>query len=218
MKNRPFILLLGLLLLNSCIVKSLFPFYTDNSISFEQRFIGIWYDDKDNKCEVFSFRDLYLKDRKKTSPDQLTAEDLKEFNKYKNGYYVELSEGDKMATFVAIPFKVQDQIFLDFSLFDVDMASINTLASSHLVGMHTLVKMEFNKDFSAVNLKWFGEKKLNQLLEEDRIKIKHEKVGVNDSDYILTATSEELQKFISKYMDSDEVDKWATEIEYNFKQ
>ena len=217
MKTRQIILLAGLFFLNSCIVKSLFPFYTQDSISFEQRFIGTWQDDKNNRCVVFSFKDKYLEDRMVQLPSELSEEDLKEYDRYKDGYFVELSEDHKNATFVAIPFRIKGQIFLDFTLFDVDMSNLNSLASSHLVGMHTLVKMEFSEDFGMVNLKWFGEKKLTELLEEDRIRIKYERTGVNDSGYILTASTEELQKFITKYMDSNEKDKWATEIEYNFK-
>ncbi len=216
MKTKRIILILGLFLLNSCIVKSLFPFYTKSSISFEQRFIGIWNDDKLNRCEVFSFGEKYLEGLKVNSASELSKQEYDEYIKYKEGYFVEISEAEKKATFVAIPFKIKNEIFLDFQLFDIDLSAINSLGATHLVGMHSLVKMEFSEDFGMVNLKWFGEKKLKQLLDQDKIKIKHEKTGVNDSGFILTASSEELQKFIKKYMDSNDKDKWATEIEYNY--
>lgn len=219
MKARRLILVLGVFLLNSCIVKSLFPFYTKDSISYEEKFVGKWHDEKNNSCIVISFRDEYLKNNKVSSPEKLSPEKLEEFNRYKDGYYVELSDSGRMATFVAMPFKVRDELFLDFSLFDVDMKTINPVATGHFVGMHTLAKLEFSKDFNSVNLLWFSEEKLVQLLDEDRIKIKHERTGVDDTGYLLTASSDELERFISKYMDSDIQDKWEGEtIQYYFKR
>ncbi len=219
MKNRRFIFVMGVFLLNSCIVKSLFPFYTKDSISFEQKFIGKWHDEKNNYCEVFSFKEMYLKDKKVSSPEDLSEEDLEEYKMYKDGYYVELSDEERNASFVAMPFKIRDQLFLDFSLFDVDMNTINPVATGHLVGMHTLAKLEFSNDDNSVELLWFSEKKLVQLLEEDRIKIKHERTGVNQTGYLLTASSEELERFITKYIDSDIQDKWKGEtIQYYFKR
>lgn len=47
MKIRNTILVIaGILLLSSCVVKSLNPFYTKKSISFDKRFIGKWTDSK----------------------------------------------------------------------------------------------------------------------------------------------------------------------------
>jgi hypothetical protein len=99
---------------------------------------------------------------------------------------------------------------------DVDLKEINELANYHLMGMHSLVKVEFTEDYGKVNLKYFGEKKLSELINSNKIKIKHEKTGHNETGYLLTASSIELQKFIKKYMNSKDDDKWATEIEYNY--
>ncbi|GGD45966.1 hypothetical protein [Muriicola marianensis] len=219
MKTRRLIFVLGVFLLNSCIVKSLFPFYTKDSISFESKFLGSWHDDRDNSCLVISFGDRYLIDKNVSSPENLSPENLEEYNKYKDGYYVELNDEGRIATFVAMPFKVREQLFLDFSLLDVEMKTINPVATGHFVGMHTLAKLEFSNDYNSANLLWFSEEKLVQLLEEDRIKIKHERTGVDNTGYLLTASSDELERFISKYMDSDVEDKWEGEsIQYYFKR
>ena len=54
-KPKLVFLLLALLLFNSCIVKSLFPFYTQDTIYFEKKFIGNW-----EEIEKGQFReDLY---------------------------------------------------------------------------------------------------------------------------------------------------------------
>jgi len=216
MKTRFIFISLILILLNSCIVKSLHPFYTRNSIHFEKRFIGIWDDGQNNICEVFSFKEKFLEDRKIQLASELSEEDFIEYTRYENGYYVRLTEGDKEAIFSVIPFKIKDQLFLDFTPYEIDMDEINNLAQNHLMGMHTLVKMEFSDDHAMVNLKWFGEEKLIELINDDKIRIRYEKIGHNYNGYLLTASSEELQTFIKKYMNSNDENKWATEIEYNF--
>lgn len=217
MKPKIFILFFVLFLLNSCIVKSLHPFYTQNTIYFDQRFIGVWKDDKNNKCEVFPFQKKFLEVLNKQKVSELNAAELEEYNKYKDAYYVIMSESNKEALFSVFSFKIEDEVFLDFTPMFSDMDKINNLYANHLMGMHTLVKMEFTKDNSAVNLKFFGQDKLKELIDQKRINIRHEKIGHNENNYLLTASSRELQKFIMKYMNSDEEDKWATEIQYDFK-
>ena len=65
-----------------------------------------------------------------------------------------------------------------------------------------------------IDINWFSSEKLEKLLKENRIKIKHEKVGFWDT-IVLTASSDELEKFIKKYMDSKDEDKWKTDVEFN---
>ena len=68
-----------------------------------------------------------------------------------------------------------------------------------------------------LSVKWFSSEKLAELLDEDKIKIKHEEVGFTETT-LLTASSEELEKFIKKYMDSKDEDKWKTDVEFNLKR
>jgi hypothetical protein len=55
-----------------------------------------------------------------------------------------------------------------------------------------------------VQIKWFNEEWLGSLFEQNRIKISHETVKnesgkETDNFYLLTASTDELQKFILKY-------------------
>ncbi|MFD1314009.1 hypothetical protein [Namhaeicola litoreus] len=219
MKVKFILTTLILFILNGCIVKSLHPFYTENTIFFDNRFLGTWEDDKSNKCEVYSFQKKFLEINKKRSSSDLTTTEIEEFNKYKDAYYIVLTEGSKKATFSVFSFKIEDQVFLDFTPMYIDLGKINNLASQHLMGMHTLVKLEFTNDNSVVNLKFFEEEKLKELIDQNRIKIKHEKIGHNENNYLLTASSRELQRFITKYMNSPDQEKWAMgqPNNYNFK-
>ena len=68
-----------------------------------------------------------------------------------------------------------------------------------------------------VSIKWLDQDKIEALLKENKIKIKHEKVGFGET-ILLTASSEELVKFIEKYMSSEDEDKWKTDVEVNLKR
>ncbi len=218
LKPKLFILTLVFLLLNSCVVKSLFPFYTDSSIYFEKNLIGTWVDTENAKWEILPFQEVILKENKKTKASELDDDQFRIYNKYKNGYVVYFEKDDTKSSFLAMPFKINNQLFLDFTpAEDKESEELdNNLYKMHLIGTHTLAKVDINSN-NDISIKWFSSKKLEQLLNEDKIKIKHEKVGFTETT-LLTASSEELQKFIKKYMGSKDKDKWKTDVEVNLKR
>ena len=68
-----------------------------------------------------------------------------------------------------------------------------------------------------ISIKWLDSEKLETLLKENKIKIKYEKIGL-DENVVLTASSEELVKFIEKYMASEDPDKWKTDVDVELKR
>ncbi len=218
LKLKFFILSLVFLLLNSCVVKSLFPFYTNSSIYFEKKFIGTWKDTDNGKWEVLLFQEVILKENKKNKPTELDDDQFRIYNKYKNGYVVYFEKDSTKSSFLAMPFKINNQLFLDFTPIEDDEIEglKNDLYKMHLIGVHTLAKFDITSK-NEMRIKWFSSKKLAQLLNEDKIKIKHEEVGFTETT-LLTASSEELEKFIKKYMDSKDQDKWKTDVEANLKR
>jgi len=218
LKSRFLILLLLFLLLNSCVVKSLFPFYTNSSIYFEKQFIGTWQDTENAKWEILLFPEVILKENKKNKPSELDADQFKIYNEYKNAYVVYFEKDSTKSNFLAMPFKINDQLFLDFTpIEDREIEGLkNDLYKLHLIGTHTLAKVDIIND-NKIDIKWFSAEKLGELLEQKKIKIKHEKIGFSET-ILLTASSEELEKFIKKYMNSKDEDKWETDIEFNLNR
>ena len=82
MKSR-IVVLLGLILFSSCIVKSIQPFYIKNSESFNEKLIGSWSDNKKGSWEVLSFEEEFKKEDSKegNAKFKLTKEDIKLLNK-----------------------------------------------------------------------------------------------------------------------------------------
>lgn len=225
MKNRSFILLLSVVLFSSCFVKSLHPFYTKETISFNKELIGTWKDNQGATWEILAFKDEFFKEHdisgdtggvefdgtvKLEGP--LKGEDAKFYEEYKNGYYIKRTKKGKEAVFFANPFKVQGQYFLDFTPLMIDLGA-GSLIENHLVGTHSLVKFDVNEDQS-VRLNWLDESRLKELFDQRKIKIEHERTGIDKSGILLTAKSKELQKFIKKYMASKNEDKWDSDTKF----
>lgn len=218
MKPKHLIFIIGFFLLSSCIVKSLHPFYTKDILFFEQKFVGQWIDNEKSLWNVTPFQESFLKESHKNNASELSEEDLKLYSTYKDGYLVYYEKDSTKATFLAMPFKINNQLFLDFTPIENSEMELlkNNLYKMHLINTHTLVKLDIKSNESA-NIRWLSEDKLKALFEENRIKIKHEKVGFDET-VVLTASSEELVKFIEKFMASKDQDKWKTDIKFDLKR
>lgn len=206
-----------LLLFNSCIVLSIHPFYTIESIDFEKKLLGNWEDGQNNNWEIIAFKEYYLG---KNQKEKLSADSLNFLKKYSSAYLIKLDNKDyNEIKFVGMPFKIDNQLFIDFYLFEYDYA-LNELALLHLVGLHSLAKVEILAN-NTVNLVWLGDEKLKYIIDQNKIKIKYEKIGLNKDKYILSANSESLEKFIQKFMISQIPNKWDSgeeQLEFQLKK
>lgn len=211
MKTKHLIVIFGLLLFQSCIVKSLNPFYTEDVVQFSEDFVGEWKDNNNDSWKIVPTKEEY--ERQKQKEGELSKEDKAFFETYKNSYLVEYSDNAKTSYFIATPFKINDQFFLDFIPYSNDGKGVNSLLQIHNVYAHSLVKLDVLNS-SKISIKWFDEKRLKKLFDERRIKIKHEKIGVMKEDILLTASSKELLQFLKKYMASDAAKKWETETKF----
>lgn len=200
-------------LLSSCVVKSLHAFYTSELIHFEPKIIGNWQDSENAHWSIKSFREVILSENNKSNPSELKEDELKMYNKYKDGYVMIFKKDSTESTFLAMPFKINDQLFLDFTpIEDREIDKLkNDLYRMHLINSHSLAKLDINSENKA-NIKWLDEDKLEALIKENRIKIKYETIGFGETT-LLTASSDELVKFIEKYMASEDEDKWKTRVE-----
>ena len=206
------------LLLSSCVVKSLHAFYTQDILSYEPKFVGNWSDSDKGFWEVQPFKEVILKENHKTNVSELDEEQLKLYNNYNKGYVVKYEKDSTQTLFLAMPFKINNQLFLDFTPIEdheIDK-SRNDLYKMHLLNTHSLAKLDIESN-NSVSIKWLDQDKLEALLKADKIKIRYEKVGFDET-ILLTASSEELVKFIEKYINSGDEDKWKTDIEFSLKR
>jgi len=204
MKTKGLILILTVSLFSSCIVKSLQPFYTKASLKFNEKLLGSWTDNKNGQWTIASVRDEFIKDRKEGI--EFSEDDKKAFQNYKDGYIINYVKKDNEAGFIAMPFKIDQQYFLDFIPIEIDDEEINSLAAEHLLKTHSVAKLDFTKD-DAVRLSWLSEEKITDLINANRMRLKHERIGPEEI-LLLSAKSEELYAFLEKYLSSNVEDKW----------
>jgi len=205
MKTKGIILILAVLLFSSCIVKSLQPFYTKDSLSFNEKLIGNWIDNKKGEWLVQSFTEGFNKDRKEN--EKLSKQDKQILNRYSKGYVATYLKNEKEAQFIVMSFKVENQYFLDFIPIEYDENEINSLAASHLLKTHSVAKLDI-KSNNDISLSWLSEEPIIDLLEQHKIRVSHLKTEDMLETLLLTASSKELYSFLKKYKNSDIEDKW----------
>lgn len=206
MKLKAFILLASVLLFSSCIVKSIQPFYTKGDLSYTEKLIGIWTDQKGGVWDVISMKEQFMKDQKENS--NVSEDDKKAFEAYKEGYIVKYVKKEKEVVFIAMPFQLEGQYFLDFIPFEFDTESINHLAAEHLIKPHSVAKLDINAA-QKISFSWLTEERIKTLFNDNKLRLKHEIVGPEEA-LLLTASSQELSAFLKKYLTASIEDKWKS--------
>jgi hypothetical protein len=217
MKAKHVLVISGLLILNSCIVKSLNPFYTKDKVVYEKKLEGNWTS-KGATWKIKPFKTLWEEHKK--GEDSISDGDKKAFKYYKDSYvleYIKNSSKNKiedaaLSYFVLTAFKVEEHLFINFFPLEYETEGLNNLVTQHILNTHSVCKVDFLED-NSIRLKWLDEDVVNRLIESHNLKIKHERIGI-DEDLVLTASSKELYRFLEKFMSSDIENKWEEDQTY----
>lgn len=193
-KNTFTILLLAISL-SSCVVYSFYPLYSDKDLFANDYLLGK-YSDKDESDWEF----LHLK----RSVNKVDITDS-------TGYQLVLMENKDsslVSKFNVHLIKIDGVLIADFLLEDYNKKKDMRLFDFHIIPVHTFAKVIIEKD--KISFKWFNGEWLEKLIEENRLRIRHE----NNGEFILlTAKSAELQKFLKKYLNSEDAFKDGLEVE-----
>jgi len=180
-------ILLIIILLPGCLVKSLHPFYTDQDVVYKKELTGTWID-HDSAVWII------------TRHQQVTG--LMKPPKPGPSYDIMFTDQKGVSKFNAHLFTLNGQLYLDFLPTEVSCG--NDLAAFHLVGTHSLAKVDLKG--GKININWYNEEWLVDLFNKNRIRIAHERVPYDDDQkdpesmqVVLTAPTADLQKFITKY-------------------
>ena len=187
------LILLISMFFSGCVVYSFYPIYTEKDLFPNDILTGKWLD---SDSTVWSFEHKYHGEK---IPENIDS----------SSYILELKDKDNRESEFSIHIiKLADHYFLDFYLEDFMEDNNLDLASFHIVPVHTFAKLEFTDKELQIN--WFDQEWLKRLIDENKIRIHHE----NNDDYILlTAKPKELQKFVIKYVNSEEAFKEGIEAE-----
>ncbi|HEY8895523.1 MAG TPA: hypothetical protein VIM79_11935, partial [Niastella sp.] len=172
-------------------VFSLYPLYTDNDLVYDNKLLGVW-SDPDNK-DGWKFENLVQQ-----KPEQEKNKILKDQLNNKKTYLLTYTENGEARKMQANLTRLDDNLFLD--IFPDDLNLKNSFFESQFVPVHTYAKIKITGD--RVELYFLNSELLDKLLEQNTIRIKYESLNYYK---VITASTEELQKFIKKYADRKEL-------------
>lgn len=194
MNTRKFIsILMVALFFSGCVVYSFYPLYTESDLFPNDILTGEWMD---SDSTIWNFEHEY---HGKKVPENIDS----------TSYVLNLKDKDgKESKFNIHVVKLAGHYFLDFYLEDFLDDNNLDLESFHIVPVHTFAKLEVSENKLQIN--WFDQEWLKKLIEENKIRIHHE---ANDDYILLTAKPKELQKFVIKYVNSEEAFKEGIDFE-----
>ncbi|GAB5410343.1 MAG: hypothetical protein BalsKO_27080 [Balneolaceae bacterium] len=198
---------ISLFLFNGCFLKSVHPLVTADSAIILDEVEGVW--------ETEDQRWTFVRDPRKIPTVEVNSE------KYFGTIEVETDSSSSVfedeSLYLIIFENLQDlendttffvgrfgdfegNRFLDLSLLSAALET-SSFKSAHLFGVHTFSRIDIRGDL--LTLYFFKEDWIKRLIMENRIRIKHERVpDINNdtsSNILITASTDELQKFIEKY-------------------
>ena len=185
MKARNIIILLIItLFFSGCVVYSFYPLYTDKDLFANEILTGKWTDDDGAQ---WNFEHAY---HGKKVPENIDS----------TSYVLEIIDKDSLKSEFSVHIiKLGGHYFLDFYLEDFLDSQELDLADFHIIPVHTFAKLTVKNNQLLIN--WFDQEWLEDLIKENKIRIHREK---NDDFILLTAKPGELQKFATKYVNSEE--------------
>ncbi len=188
MKKRNYLLIALLtVFLHGCFIKSLHPFFKEKDVVFKPELVGSWMDQDSSTWSI---------------KQMVKSLGFMNGHTVDNSYLMTFEDQKGNVTIYNVHvFNLEDKVYLDFFPLLDEMMEDN-LAYNSIIPSHSLAQLII-KDNNHLKIKFFNEDWLYDLMEKNRVKIRHEKIKMNSDyePYILTASTDELQKFIIKYQD-----------------
>ena len=190
---------------SSC-VTSIHRLVTYDKVVAEERVTGTWDQDGMKITVSTLFSSPLVQEYKGNNKNIFSGVEKKDSILLSHSYFLRYEKNgakyDMMASFI----RLNDQLFLDLIPVNVDSVSANSSFSGFKdigagggdwVPSHTFAKVVFHGD-KKMELQFLGSEYLVNEIEKGNVAIKHEKDDLFDS-MVITASSEDLQKFLLKY-------------------
>ncbi len=182
MKPRTVLLILGIAAIVVSCIPSLYPLYREKDLLVNEKLVGTF---NTGENEYWEIRHL--------GPEMVKGLEG-DWKNYRSGYTYKLSVTEESSTeeFALHLLKLGGDLYLDF--FPVGYEIHPDFLAMHLAPSHIFARVEVYDPYLVVH--FFDIDWLEDLIKENRIKISY--VELEDR-YLLTAKTEELQKFILKF-------------------
>jgi hypothetical protein len=156
-------------------IPSLHPLYTENDLIFEKSLIGTWVDGNPENSWTFS-------------------------QSGEKEYKLIYTDDGKPGEFVVHLLKIKDKMFMDLYPAEPELKTDNGFYKAHLIPAHTFMLVKQIEP--TLQMAFLNPDKLKEIIKKDPKAVKHEKLGKDDDMDIFTASTQELQDFIMKNIDT----------------
>lgn len=174
------ILIVAVVSIFSSCIPSLHPLYTEETKIAKPEILGEWLDLEDpDSSATWSF----VQDGEKT-------------------YELKIDQGDMQDFYEINMVEINNTVYMDIYPVDLHEGTLgqhdNSFLNMHLLPVHNFARVKLSEN--QLELEFFDYELLEKLLEEKKVRIKHEET---EAGYVLTAQPEELQLFFEKYVNDD---------------
>ena len=185
-------------LLAGCVpIVSLHPLFTKDRIVFEEKLLGTWAEDSNQPQVTWEFARL-----EGSAAERLPAPLRDEARQY---YRVNITDDEgRKGSFAGCLVKLQDRLFLDllpdkFPAGEQDPERMALVYNAFFfLRVHTFVRLDLTGDQLKIRLT--DDEAFKKLIEAEPKAVKHDTI---DDHPVLTASTEELQAFVTKYADDE---------------
>lgn len=192
MKTRTFLVILIITVMVVSCIPSLYPLYREKDLIFDARLLGLFNTEGNMIGDVGG--DTWEFDRLDWQTENKSGNEWDQFRSGKTYKLIAL-EDEKRAEFAVHLIKLGKNYYLDF--FPVKYNIPHVMLDQQLVPAHIFGKIEFVDDNIVMN--WFDGGFLTNLIDSNKVKISHKML---ENGILLTANTEELQKFVKKFGDN----------------
>jgi len=192
--------------LQSCI-SSLQPLVTLETITTDQRITGVWGNNESIYTIVPLPESDYAKGTEQDNKDAkpLNAEEKRDSMLLRKMYVVSIKENGVAYNFGAKLIKLNGQLFADLyplSMNDGKAKEDPFVASNDYLPGFSIAKIELNG--GNMTIKFIDGEFVSTQVREGRMKLKHESNELFGT-FMVTASTEELKQFISKYGNDERI-------------
>jgi hypothetical protein len=181
MKSKWMIAAVAVCLAAGC-VPSVHPWYADKDVTFEEKLLGVWQQEKEDTLWTFE------KGTGESKGYRLTI-----VSKHKD---------KEPARLVAALFKINGKMYLDMFPAGDSLENANEFFQIQIIGVHQLLRIDSIQptvQFHMLNPDAFG-----KMLKAKPDLLAHESPGDGDG-VLLTASTEKLQKFLAEHADDEDL-------------
>ena len=186
-------LLFTILMFSSCLT-TLHPIFTEKDLVFDPRLYGNWSNEEGGS--TVNYRLARTSEVKSLSPSlQGNASKIYMLEEWDD-------KGNLKSKQYAFMVKLGKYYFMDFYPAGLKEGNnADKFFAAHYIPMHSIYRIKFKTDRS-FEIQQLDAGYLETLIKNKKIRIRHE--VTEDGGYVITAPTEELQKYIVKYSDIPE--------------